>query len=258
MYSDPSGISEVITTAWRLYRKYFLQILLFVLLVYIPMNVSLMFIPDSYVQAVDGYVAAIMEISESGSMDGLASIDVAATLPYLLSCFAIFAVFRPLLVGAAAYIANEESLGREATFNGIMKNTVYKWHKLFLTYAAYIILVYFFAPLIIPAVYFGIVMFFSTYTVNITQNWGPRALWRSAGAVKGSFLKTAGAVILFAVLDFFASFFLQGFVSAVGLGNNLITGVVAMSAAKIPSMLFLLCFAVFYIRLLEAKEDYTG
>lgn len=225
IYATKYDLGRVITVGWELYRKNFGSILPIVLIVYIPINIGLSFVPVDYL------------IEEHGLRGFNMYMKVIQLTEFFFGVVATLALAR-LIEAALA--------GQPITWQQALRHALSRWGASIGTgLLAGLIIVGMCLLLIVPGIIWGLYYSLFVYVVALRGLSGKKALDYSKSIVKGQwwrvfgYLTVIGIMGLIAGLVVVAPFFFTP--------DNVILDIFSDTLTDIVSALFLVMTCVFFL-----------
>lgn len=162
---------EIFSESWRLFKENFQLILILILIIYVPINVILLFIP----------------IKQNTWQD-----IVILILGSLIELIAVMAI---------TYAVKLKIDGNSVDFRKALKKSLSRWFSaVYTTLLGGIYLIGLFLLLIIPGVVYGVYWVFAIYVVVLCDKSGKPALDYSKSVVKGRWWEAFKYLLLFDIL----------------------------------------------------------
>lgn len=230
MNSDVStpqvSIGGILSDAWKVFQERFQDIAVAVLVVALPLNAILAFLPKQDMEAgiVDWYV--------TGSA---IAVGLLATLAGMIS------VLGTMLI-------TEKGLrGEEVKWDAALRYGLSRWFASFWTnLLAGIMLIGLFLLLIVPGIIFAIYWSFVLATVALRGMEGMSALNYSKSLVKGRWWKTFGYGLVFGLLNVVCALIVSGILAFFPEGR--VSVILGSSMVSLVSAFFTVVGIVFFLR----------
>lgn len=219
------GLGKVIATGWYQYRKHFKSILPIFLIVYVPINIALSFVPVDYLienHGLDGFrlYMKLIELTEF-------FIGVLATM-------------------SLARLIKSSLIGSPVTWQAALHHAGSRWAASIGTgLLAGVIVLGLLLLLIVPGVIWGLYYVFFVYVVALRGLSGKAALDYSKGIVKGQWWRVLGYLAVIQVLALAASLAVTSPFFFMPEGR--IIEILSNTLSDIVSALFLAMTAVFFL-----------
>ena len=228
------SIGEIFSNSWKLFTENFQLILITTLIVYIPINIILSFIP----------VGALME-----------QLGVAQGFKTYLRIVQLLEVFIGVIATMAISFAIKSKLDRKSIdFKTALKKSLSRWPA---AIGTSILLAIFLIGLILLLVIPGIIYYnywtFMIYAVIIYGKSGKKALDYSKSVVKGRWWKVFWYSLVFGTLSFIAGIILA--IPSWFLPNNFIVDTIFYTFIDVALSYFTVVGVVFFINFDETKKQ---
>ena len=175
-------LKDILSHSWDLFKNNFKLILIITLVVYIPLNILISFIPLEGLMALDGYAAFRIHMR----------------IVQLLESFIGVIAFMAIAF-AVKTMLNKKAIGYKEAF----KQAVARWPSAIWTkIIAGLFLIGLTILLIIPGVIYSIYWTFATLAVVLFDKSGKKALDYSKSVVKGRWWRVLGVMIVLQLLAF--------------------------------------------------------
>jgi hypothetical protein len=225
IYSTRYDLGRVIALGWELYRKHFGSILPIVLVVYIPINIGLSFVPVDYL--IEEY--------------GLRGFNMYMKIIQLTEFF-----FGVLATMALARLIEASLAGQPVTWQQALRHSFSRWGASIGTgLLAGLIIVGLCLLLIVPGIIWGLYYSLFLYVVALRGLSGKKALDYSKSIVKGQWWRVFGYLSVIGIMGLFAGaavvapFFFTP--------DNMILDIVSDTLCDIVSALFIIMTCVFFL-----------
>lgn len=225
IYSTRYDLGRVITLGWELYCKHFKSILPIVLIVYIPINIGLSFVPVDYL------------IGEYG----LRGFNMYMKIIQLTEFF--FGIVATL---ALARLIEASLAGDPITWQQALRHSFSRWGASLGTgLLAGLIIIGLCFLLIVPGIIWGLYYSLFVFVVALRGLSGKKALDYSKNIVKGQWWRVFGYLSVIGIMGFFAGiavvapFFFTP--------DNMIFNIVSDTLTDIVSALFIIMTCVFFL-----------
>ncbi len=232
IYQKQFSISEIFSESWKRFIENFRLILIITLIVYIPINILLAFIPVG---------------------DSLESLRI-----YYKILRIIDNLFGVIATMAIVYVIKNKIDGKTISVGQALKKSFSKWGAVIGTnIMAGIFAFGLMLLLIVPGIIYSVYWIFAVYVVLLNDKSGKKALDYSKEIVKGRWWRVTGYYIVFGILGFIVGviysfpflFFLDE-----NLLENLFISVVSDTFSDIISSFFVVVSAIFFINFEATKK----
>ncbi len=225
IYSTRYDLGRVITLGWELFREHFASILPIVLIVYIPINIGLSFVPVDYL--IEEY--------------GLRGFTMYMRIIQLTEFF--FGVVATL---ALATLIEAALAGQPITWQQALRHALSRWGASIGTgLLAGLIIVGLCFLLIVPGIIWGLYYSLFVYVVALRGLSGKNALNYSKSILKGQWWRVFGYLAAIGILGFLAG------IAVVALfyftPDNMILNIVSDTLTDIVAALFMIMTCVFFL-----------
>lgn len=214
------SIGEILSDAWKLYKENFRLILIVTLIVYIPVNILLYFIPLG-----EGFSGLRFYWRAIQILEGL--IGVIATM-------------------AISYAIKEKIEGKGVTWEEALKKALSKWtHAVGTQFILGIFLLGLTLLLVVPGIMYSVFWLFSLYAVLFHDKYGKAAFDYSKSIVKGRWWTVLGYSICFALLSVLIG--VLGAIPQTLLPSHSIYAVATDTLIGIALAYFTVVFVIFFL-----------
>ena len=225
IYLTRYGLGKILALGWEQYRKHFASILPIFLIVYIPINVGLSFVPVEYL------------IEEHGLRGFRIYMKLIQLTEFLIGVVATMSLAR--LIEASL-------MGQPITWKQALRHAVSRWAASIGTgVLAWLIVLGMFLLLIVPGIIWGLYYSLFVYVVALRRLSGKSALDYSKSIVKGQWWRVFGYLFVIeligacAGLAVAAPFFFTP--------DNRILNITSDTLSDLVSALFLCITTVFFL-----------
>lgn len=216
-------LGDILSGGWTVFRGRFITILAIILIIYIPINIILSFLPieDQGLQGLRQYwqIAQVLEM-----------------------------LFGVLATMAIAFVVERSLNGEDIGYRGALRQSFSRWGSVIGTsILAGLIILGLTLLLIVPGIIWFIYYTFIEYVVILRGKGGKTALDYSKSLVRGHWWKVFGITLLFTILTFISYWI-------VGLPfwfapENVLTEVISGTLGDIVAALFTVALVVFFLNL---------
>lgn len=233
-------LGEILSKGWKLYLEIFLIILPVILIVYIPINTLISFIP----------VEALTE--SQGLLGWRIYIKIIQLLEFFIGIIATMAMTK---------VTECKINSSQITYQEALRYSLSKWGTVLGTeILAGLIILGLTLLLIVPGVIWAVYYVFSAYVVALRGIGGKEALDYSKRLVKGQWGRVFGILFvigLIAILTCFITSIVTGIPSAF-LPNIKILDIISDTTTDIVSALFVLMTIIFFLNIDYLKNPNNG
>lgn len=243
IYNKEYTISEILSESWRSFKENFHLILLITLVVYIPINTVLAFIPFDKLMEQQGFFRGLkVYIRSIQVLEGL--IGIIATM-------------------AIAYIIKSKIDGQIVSFGQALKKSLSRWPAAVGTnIILFVFLLGLTLLLIIPGVIYYVYWMFTLYPVVLQDKFGKGAMDYSKAIVKDRWWKVMGYSLVFGLLGLIAIVLIgvfSGFILGLLLPDNFFVNIVSDVVSNtivdvVSSFFFTVVFVIFFINFDGTKK----
>lgn len=234
IYNKEYSIGKILSESWRKFKENFRLILLITLIIYIPINIIVAFIP----------INTLME--QKGILQGFRTyMEVILALEGLIGIIATMAI---------AYAIKNKIDGRSISIGEALKKSFSRWGA---AIGTNIILGIFLwgltLLLIIPGIIYYVYWLFVLYVVILQDKSGKSALDYSKTIVKGRWWKVAGYSLVFWILSL-----IVGIIAGASywfLSNNFLTSIAIGTLINVVLSFFIVVFTIFFINFDGTKKE---
>lgn len=224
LYKKEFSIGQMISAAWKYFKDNFITILQIILIVYIPINIIIGFVPD-------------ITLGGTGFAGADISIQIGSILDTLLGIIATIAII--LLI-------KTKTDNKNILLKDLFKNAFNLWPKAIATNIILGILILLLTILlIIPGIIFAIFWIFAVYVVVVHNKRWMAALKESKAIVQGRRRKVLGYCIVFGLIATGISF-VAG-TPLLLIPSNAITDIFTNTWTDLVSSFFTVLFIVFFL-----------
>ncbi|MCK5044726.1 hypothetical protein KAR26_03280 [Candidatus Parcubacteria bacterium] len=228
IYKKEYSISEILSEAWKIFKENFKTILIVVLLVYIPINIVLLFVPEGEFLGSSENYARIVQILEG-----------------LIGIIAVMAI---------AYIVKSRTDGRQIDFQQALGKALSKWTTAIGTNIMMgIFLLGLTLLLIVPGIIYAVYWTFVLYAVVLCDKSGKKALDYSKSIVQGRWWTVLWYCLALSLLSFLAGM-LVGFLYIFLLPEHWLSNMAVNTSIDIVAAYFVVVFTVFFLNFDGTKE----
>jgi len=229
------GLGKVIALGWEQYRRHFGSILPIILIVYIPINIGLSFVPVDYL------------VEERGLRGLSLYMKLIQLTEFLVGIVATMALAR--LIEASL-------LGQPITWPQALRHALSRWGASIGTgLLAGVILLGLCLLLIVPGLIWSLYYSFFVYAVALRGLSGKKALDYSKAIVKGQWWRVFGCLLVINALGVVAGIAVMA--PFFFTPDNQILDIASDTLTDIVSALFLTMTTVFFLNN-EKREDETA
>jgi hypothetical protein len=219
------SIGEILSLAWQKYTDLFQTILVIILIIYIPINIILGFVPID-----DSWEGILLYYRVIQLLEGF--IGIIATM-------------------AIAFAVKQSLEGKRIEFGPALKKALFKWPYAFVTNLILgIFLLGLFLLLIVPGIIFYVFWMFTLYVVVLKDIHWKSALDYSRSIVKGRWWTVFGYSIVFGLISLGVALGLG--IITIFVPETYFTTLVIDTVLDIMIAFFTVVYAVFFINF-----DYT-
>lgn len=184
--SQQFTVAQIFSTAWELIKEQISNVFLIAIIVYVPINIGLSFIP-------------LEEMIEKYGMTGF---RVTMRIYQIVE-----ALFGVLALMALTYLSEQSLQGNKIDFKTALKKSLSRWGAvLWTSLLAGLIVIGLTFLLIIPGIIWGIYYAFVAYVVAVRDLSGKCALDYSKALVRGRWWRVFGILLLFGILEILVGF----------------------------------------------------
>ncbi|QQG46128.1 MAG: hypothetical protein HYY55_04175 [Candidatus Niyogibacteria bacterium] len=236
IYNKEYTIGKILSESWKKFKENFQLILLITLVVYIPVNIILAFIP----------IDALME--QWGTLRGFKIyMKVIQIFEGLIGIIASMAI---------AYIIKSKIDGQTISFGQALKKSMSRWPAAIGTNILFgIFLLGLTLLLIIPGIIYYVYWSFVLYIVVLQDKSGKSALDYSKAIVKGRWWKVAGYSLVFGLLGL-----IVGVIAGVPywfLPDNFATSIATDTLIDVVYSFFTVVSIIFFINFDSTKKEFA-
>jgi hypothetical protein len=227
-------IKQILLYSWKIYKNNFLLICTIIIIVYLPINIALSFIPQG-------------DLSE----------NTGQFMHHLRYRTYIEGLFGIISVIAIAFINKSVIDKHSLNIKSIFKKSISKWPAAVGTQILLSLWVGLYFLLIIPGIIYLIYWIFAFYVAIFKGVYFKEAMNYSKKIVKGRWPEVFFYSLVFGLL-FVLTAFLCGVVVAIPkviLGNNILLTLISNTAGKIATSYFVIVFVIFFINFDNTKEE---
>jgi hypothetical protein len=233
IFSTHYGLGQIIALGWEHYRKHFVSILLIFLIVYIPINIGLSFVPHP---------------NENLGLRGFPIYMILYFTKFLIGVVATMSLAR--LIEASL-------LAQPITWQQALRHAVSRWGACLCTgLLEGLIVLGMFLLLIVPGIIWGLYYTFYVYVVALRGLSGKRALDYSKAIVKGQWWRVFGYLFMIEIIGAIAG--IAVVVPFYFTPDNRFLEIVSYTVTDILSALFLCMTIVFFLSNDKKTGDKTG
>lgn len=234
IYNKEYTIGKILSESWRKFKENFRLILLITLIVYIPINIILAFIP----------IDTLME--QQGTLQGFRIyMKVIQILEGLIGIIATMAI---------AYAIKNKIDGKSIGIGEALKKSFSRWGAAIGTNIILgIFLLGLTLLLIIPGIIYYVYWSFVLYVVILQNKSGKSALDYSKTIVKGRWWKVAGYSLVFGILSL-----IVGIIAGAPywfLPDNFLTSIATDTLIDVVSSFFTVVSIIFFINFDGTKKE---
>lgn len=227
IYKKQFSIGKILQESWKRFTENFQLILIITLIVYIPINIILSFVP-------------IGESAESFKL----YFRIIQILEGLVGIIATMAI---------AYAIKNKIDGKSISVSDALKKSLSRWGA---AIGTNIILVIFLLGLtlllIVPGIIFYVYWIFVIFVVILSDKSGKDALDHSKQIVKGRWWTVAGYSIVFGILGFIVG--IIGVIPYLFLPENFLTNIATDTLIYILYSFFIVASTIFFINFDATKK----
>ncbi len=230
------SIPEMLAHSWKLFKGNFKLVLFVTLLVYVPINIIIEFIPfDSLIQK-----------------DPIAGIKLyLRAIQFLESFIGILATL------AVAFAIKSRLSGRKVDFKASMKKAVSRWLPAIGTgILMRVFLLGLFLLLIVPGVIYSIYWTFALYAVVLHDKTWKAALDYSKSVVKGRWWKVFGYSLVFVIISSLVVIVFA--IPTWFLPDDFLLNILSTTLIDVVASFFIVLGAVFFINFDSTKLRIAG
>jgi hypothetical protein len=225
------GLGEVIEYGWAYFRLNFWKILLIFLIIYIPINIGLSFIP----------------LDEMIEEHGLRELRTYQNIVRLTEFF-----IGVIATMALAHLLEQSILGRPVTWHAALVHSLSRWPAAIITgISAGLIILGMTFLLIVPGIIWALYYVFWTYVVAVRGISGKDALDYSKRLVKGQWWRVFGYMLAIGILNLLVSvvFMAPNFLIPLFMPDldGVVVDVVFDTVGDLVSAMFLCMTFVFFL-----------
>lgn len=226
IYKKQWGVGEMMTAAWDFLTKYWKQLSIITLIVYVPINIILEFIP---------FEKLVTEYGELRSIRYYANISQ----------------FLELLIGIIAAMAialfiKAKIDQKKIDYKQALLKAVKKWpHAIGTSLLTGIFLIGLFLLIIIPGIIFYVYWIFIVEVVILEKKYFWNAMKHSKSVVKGRWWSVFGIALLFGLLAALIGAVTGGILGFVP--DNFILNIIANTIIDLVLVYFTILWIIFYI-----------
>ena len=228
IYKKEYSIGEILSEAWKIFKENFKTILIIVLLVYVPINIVLLFVPEGEIFGSAENYARIVQILEG-----------------LIGIIAVMAI---------TYLVKFRIDGRQIDFQEALRKALSKWTTVIGTNIMLaIFLLGLTLLLVVPGIIYGVYWTFVLYAVVLCDKSGKSALDYSKSVVQGRWWTVLWYSLALSLLSFLAGM-LVGFFYIFLLPEHWLSNMAVNTFIDIVATYFVVAFTIFFLNFDSTKE----
>lgn len=227
IYQKQFSIGKILSESWKKFTENFQLILIITLIVYIPINIILVFVPIE-----ESFESFKLYLRISQILEGF--IGIIATM-------------------AIAYVIKNKIDGKSISVRKALKKSFSKWGTAIGT--NFLLGIFLFGLtllLIVPGIIFFVYWIFVTFVVILSDKSGKDAMDYSKQIVEGRWWTVAGYFVVIAILGFIIG--IIGGIPAWFLPENFLTSIVTDTLIDILVSFFTVVLTIFFINFDSTKK----
>jgi len=232
IFQKEYSIREILFESWRLFKENFQLVLIVTLIVYIPINIILSFIPTETL------------FEQNGLLQGFTDyIRIVQILEELIGIIATMAI---------AFIIKSKLDGNIINYKMALKKSFSRWAPAIWTNILLgLLLLGLFLLLIIPGIIYAVYWMFTLYAVVLYDKSGKDALNYSKNVVKGRWWKVFCYSLVFGILSLVVG--IATGIPSWFLPESFFLTIISDVFIDVVASFFTVVFAVFFINLDSTK-----
>ncbi|MDH4330913.1 MAG: hypothetical protein OEV93_05200 [Candidatus Moranbacteria bacterium] len=231
IYQKQFSVEELLSESWKSFTENFNAILQIILIIYVPINIVLYFVPVG-----ESFESMRVYLKITQLLEGL--LGILATL-------------------AIAFIIKNYIEKKSITVSEAFKKALSKWGVVILT--GIIVSIFLFGLtllLVVPAIIFGVYWSFTTLVVALNDKAYKAAMDHSKSIVKERWWTAVGYFIILGIIGLFVGAFLG--ITFVFLPENFIATVTADTIVDIVFSFFTVAFVIMFLNFDATKKEVTS